>query len=99
MNATARHGGLAAGHRGPGRRARGASAPAPGSRTTAGSWTSSRAGKLAYVYLPNTGGGGYTYFNRYYFAQQDKQGAILDERFNGGGSAADYIVDVLAADC
>jgi len=52
-------------------------------------------GKLAYVHLPNTGQGGYTNFNRYYFAQQDKQGAIIDERFNGGGSAADYIIDVL----
>ena len=52
-------------------------------------------GKLAYVYVPNTGQPGYTSFNRYYFAQQDRQGAIIDERFNGGGSAADYIVDVL----
>ncbi|HSJ09175.1 MAG TPA: PDZ domain-containing protein [Longimicrobiales bacterium] len=52
-------------------------------------------GRLAYVWVPNTGQGGYTYFNRYYFAQQDKQGAIVDERFNSGGSAADYIVDVL----
>ena len=52
-------------------------------------------GKLAYVHLPNTGQGGYTSFNRYYFAQQEKQGAIIDERFNGGGSAADYIIDVL----
>ncbi|HTH36898.1 MAG TPA: PDZ domain-containing protein, partial [Pyrinomonadaceae bacterium] len=49
-------------------------------------------GKLAYVYLPNTGGAGYTNFNRYYFAQIDKQGAVIDERFNGGGSAADYII-------
>ncbi len=53
-------------------------------------------GRLAYVWLPNTGQGGYTYFNRYFFAQQDKQGAVIDERNNGGGSAADYIVDVLA---
>ncbi len=52
-------------------------------------------GKLAYVYLPNTGQPGYTSFNRYYFAQQDRQGAIIDERFNGGGSAADYIIDIL----
>ncbi len=55
-------------------------------------------GKLAYVYLPNTGEPGYTSFNRYYFAQQDKSGAIIDERFNGGGSAADYIIDALARD-
>jgi len=53
-------------------------------------------GKLAYVWLPNTGGGGYSYFNRMYFAQQDRAGAVIDERNNGGGSAADYIVDVMA---
>ncbi len=53
-------------------------------------------GKLAYVYIPNTGGGGFTSFNRYYFAQQDKKGVILDERNNGGGSAADYMIDVMS---
>ncbi|MCI0434395.1 MAG: PDZ domain-containing protein [Gemmatimonadetes bacterium] len=52
-------------------------------------------GRLAYVWLPNTGQGGYTNFNRYYFAQQDKDGAVIDERFNGGGSAADYIVQYM----
>ena len=55
-------------------------------------------GQLAYVYVPNTGQGGYESFNRYYFAQQDKQGAVIDERYNGGGSAADYIIDVLQRD-
>jgi tricorn protease len=55
-------------------------------------------GRLAYVYLPNTGQGGYTAFNRYYFAQQHKQGAVIDERYNGGGSAADYIIEVLERD-
>lgn len=55
-------------------------------------------GKLAYVYLPNTGQGGYQSFNRYYFSQQDKLGVVVDERFNGGGSAADYIIDVLQRD-
>jgi tricorn protease len=54
-------------------------------------------GQLAYVYLPNTGQPGYSSFNRYYFSQQDKKGVVVDERFNGGGSAADYIVDVLGA--
>ena len=52
-------------------------------------------GKLAYVHLPDTGGGGFTNFNRYYFAQVGKQGAILDERYNHGGQLADYIVDSL----
>lgn len=52
-------------------------------------------GRVAYVYLPNTGQGGYTFFNRYYFSQLDKEAIIIDERFNGGGSAADYIIDLL----
>jgi tricorn protease len=52
-------------------------------------------GKLAYVYLPDTGQGGLTNFNRYYFAQTDKEGAVIDERFNGGGQVADYIINVL----
>jgi tricorn protease len=55
-------------------------------------------GQLAYVYLPNTGQPGYTSMNRYYFAQQDKKGAVVDERYNGGGSAADYIIDALQRD-
>ncbi len=55
-------------------------------------------GKLAYVYVPNTGQPGYVSFNRYYFAQQDRAGAVIDERYNGGGSAADYIIDVLQRD-
>ena len=52
-------------------------------------------GKLAYVYLPDTAAEGYTNFNRYFFAQVGKEGAILDERFNHGGQIADYIVDYL----
>lgn len=48
-------------------------------------------GKLAYIYMPNTGGPGFRSFNRYFYAQTDKQGAVLDERFNGGGSLADYV--------
>lgn len=52
-------------------------------------------GKLAYIYLPDTAQGGYTFFNRYFFSQLDKQGAVVDERYNSGGHAADYVVDYL----
>jgi tricorn protease len=45
--------------------------------------------------MPNTGGGGYTNFNRYFYAQLDKQALVLDERWNEGGFIADYIVEVL----
>jgi tricorn protease len=52
-------------------------------------------GKLAYVWLPNTANPGYTYFTRYFYAQQDKDGAVIDERYNHGGMVADYIVNEL----
>jgi tricorn protease len=53
-------------------------------------------GRIGYIYLPNTAGAGYTFFNRMFHAQLDKQGLIIDERSNGGGQAANYIVEVLA---
>ena len=52
-------------------------------------------GRLAYVWVPNTGGPGFISFNRYFFAQQDKKGAVIDERFNGGGLLDDYMVDLM----
>jgi tricorn protease len=52
-------------------------------------------GRLAYVYMPNTARSGLAAFDRDFYSQLDKQGLILDERFNGGGKVADYIVDVL----
>jgi tricorn protease len=52
-------------------------------------------GKLAYLHVPDTARGGYVNFNRYYFAQADKQGAVIDERYNHGGAIADYIIDLV----
>jgi len=52
-------------------------------------------GKLAYVHVPDTANGGYLNFNRFYFAQTDKQAAIIDERYNHGGAIAYYIIDLL----
>lgn len=52
-------------------------------------------GRLAYIWVPNTGGPGFVSFNRYFFAQQDKEGAVIDERFNGGGLLDDYMVDLM----
>jgi tricorn protease len=52
-------------------------------------------GRLAYVWLPNTATPGYTSFTRYYYSQQDKEGAVIDERYNQGGMVADYIVNEL----
>jgi tricorn protease len=52
-------------------------------------------GKLGYVWIPDTAEGGFTYFNRYYFAQVGKEGVVVDERFNSGGLIADYIIDYM----
>ena len=53
-------------------------------------------GKLGYIYVPNTSGPGFTNFQRYFFAQTNKQGVVIDERFNGGGSLPDYIAEYLS---
>ena len=55
-------------------------------------------GRLAYAYMPNTAGAGLASFNRDFYSQLDKEGLVLDERFNGGGKVADHIVDVLSRD-
>jgi tricorn protease len=52
-------------------------------------------GRVAYVYVPNTAGAGHTYFKRYFYPQVHKDAVIVDERFNGGGSVADYYIDIL----
>ena len=52
-------------------------------------------GRLAYVWLPNTSRRGYELFHRMYFAQQDREGAIIDSRDNGGGLLADNVLDIL----
>lgn len=52
-------------------------------------------GRVAYVYVPNTGGAGHDYFKRYFFPQAYKDAIIVDERFNGGGAYADYYIDLL----
>ncbi|MDH4196131.1 MAG: PDZ domain-containing protein [Candidatus Aminicenantes bacterium] len=52
-------------------------------------------GRVAYVYMPDTAFGGYTNFNRYFFAQVGKEAAIIDERFNGGGNLATDIIELL----
>lgn len=52
-------------------------------------------GRVAYVYMPDTGFGGLTNFTRYFYAQVGKEAAIIDERFNGGGALATDIIEQL----
>jgi tricorn protease len=53
-------------------------------------------GKVAYVYLPDTFDNGYAFFNRMFFAQSDHDALIVDDRRNGGGQAANYVLEVLS---
>jgi tricorn protease len=53
-------------------------------------------GKIGYIYMPDTEYGGFTNFNRYFFSQVNKEGIIIDERYNHGGQLADYVIDVLS---
>ncbi len=53
------------------------------------------AGRVAYVYVPNTAGAGHTYFKRYFYPQADKEAMIIDERYNGGGQVPDYYIDIM----
>jgi tricorn protease len=52
-------------------------------------------GRVAYIYVPNTSQLGHSYFKRYFFPQSYKEAVIVDERFNAGGSLADYYIDIL----
>ncbi|MBP1598987.1 MAG: periplasmic component of the Tol biopolymer transport system like protein [Acidobacteria bacterium] len=53
-------------------------------------------GRVAYIYLPDTSSGGYTNFNRYFYAQTRKEAAIVDERFNAGGQLATDVIESLS---
>lgn len=53
-------------------------------------------GRVGYVYVPDTGDGGFASFNRMYYAQVDKDALVIDDRSNDGGRAGNYIVDTLS---
>jgi tricorn protease len=53
-------------------------------------------GRLGYIYLPDTGIRGFERFVQQFYAQVDKGGLVIDERFNSGGAPADYFVETLA---
>jgi tricorn protease len=57
--------------------------------------TEATGGRVAYAYVPNTSTLGHTYFKRYFFPQAQREAIIVDERHNGGGSVADYYIDLL----
>lgn len=52
-------------------------------------------GRLGYVYMSNTADAGQRELISMYYGQLDKDGFIIDERFNGGGQLADRFLELL----
>jgi tricorn protease len=52
-------------------------------------------GEVGYVYVPSTGIDGQTELMRQFYAQLDKKGMIIDERFNNGGQIPDRFIEML----
>ena len=52
-------------------------------------------GDIGYIYMPNTSGLGQTELFRQFYAQLDKKGFVIDERFNAGGQLADRFMELL----
>jgi len=57
--------------------------------------TKATGGRIAYIHVPNTALQGVQEFSKGYYPQVDRQGIIVDERFNGGGFIPDFFVERL----
>jgi tricorn protease len=53
-------------------------------------------GKIAYIHIPDMGGRGLNEFNKWFYPQLDKEGMVVDARWNGGGFVSQLIVSRLA---
>ncbi|WP_373493300.1 PDZ domain-containing protein [Aquiflexum sp.] len=52
-------------------------------------------GKIGYIFVPSTGLDGQFELARMFYAQFDKDGLIIDERFNNGGQIPDRFIELL----
>ena len=52
-------------------------------------------GKIGYIYVPSTGRDGQKELARQFYAQWNKEGLIIDERFNNGGQIPDRFIELL----
>jgi len=52
-------------------------------------------GRIAYIHVPNTSIAGIQEFTRQYYPQVDRDGIIVDERWNGGGFIPDFFIERL----
>lgn len=52
-------------------------------------------GKIAYLHIPDMGGRGLKEFDTWFYPQLDKEGMVVDARWNGGGFVSQLILDRL----
>ena len=52
-------------------------------------------GKIGYIYVPDTGVNGQNELVRQFYGQWNKEGLIIDERFNSGGQIPDRFIELL----
>lgn len=52
-------------------------------------------GKIGYLHIPDMGTEGLIEFHRYYLAQTNKAGLIVDVRYNGGGNVSQLLLEKL----
>jgi tricorn protease len=53
-------------------------------------------GRIGYVHIPDMGPNGYAEFHRAFIAEVDREGLIIDVRFNGGGHVSELLLEKLA---
>ncbi len=52
-------------------------------------------GRVGYVHIPNMGPDGFAEFHRYYPVEVERDGLIVDVRFNGGGNVSQLLLERL----
>lgn len=53
-------------------------------------------GRVGYLHIPDMGPRGYAEFHRYYLAEVDREGLIVDLRYNDGGHVSSLLLEKLA---
>ena len=53
-------------------------------------------GRAGYVHIPDMGASGYAEFHRYYMSEVERDGLIVDVRYNAGGFVSQMIIEKLA---
>ncbi|HZU97308.1 MAG TPA: PDZ domain-containing protein, partial [Planctomycetota bacterium] len=53
-------------------------------------------GRVGYVHVPDMGARGYSEFHRYFLVELERDGLVIDVRFNGGGHVSPLLLEKLA---